>query len=128
MNIKDKLISLYKEMYDLTLPECKSCRVPLSCCSPEYCEMAKGIAKNVWGVELQSTDHPKLPFMSPTGCIVPPHLRPNCTMHTCDINSLGFKKNNPVWTDRYFALREQIEQLEWKLYEESTSNDGTTIS
>ena len=31
-------------MADLTLPECLSCLVPLSCCAPEYCELAEARA------------------------------------------------------------------------------------
>ena len=61
-------------------------------------------------VVLTPTDHPRLKFMSPTGCVVPPHLRPLCTLHTCDVNGRGFKPNDPAWTARYFALREQLEE------------------
>jgi hypothetical protein len=52
-----------------------------------------------------------IPFMGPTGCVVAPHLRPICTVHTCDINGMGFKRGpgSGPWTKRYFELREQIE-------------------
>lgn len=114
--MKEKLKKLYKEMAELTLPECKKCRVPLSCCSPEYCRMAMDHAKEVWGVKLTPTGHPKLPLMGAEGCVAEPHLRPNCTMHTCDINSLGCKKGDLDWTERYFALREEIENLEFEIF------------
>lgn len=100
-------------MAELTLPECKySCRCPLSCCSVEYCELTKDWAKEKWNIELQSTGHPSLLFMGSNGCIVEPHLRPFCTLHTCSINSLGFKKNDSEWTTEYFKLRDEIGNLE----------------
>lgn len=114
--IRETLKQLYKEMSILTLPECRSvCRVPFSCCSSEYCEMAKSYAKERWNVELKPTGNTKLPFMSPTGCIVEPHLRPICTMHTCAINSMGCKATDIIWTNKYFALRDKIEELEYEL-------------
>lgn len=105
-----KTIRLFQQMADLTAPECASaCRAPHACCSPEYCLMAEVIASDD-GVTLAHTDHPTLPFMSPTGCLVPPHYRPLCTLHTCDINNLGFKRGDPAWTAKYFKLRAQIEK------------------
>lgn len=113
-----KLISLYRQMADLTLPECRhTCRAPLSCCSPEYCAAAEERAKS-WGVSLEPTGHERLPFMGEEGCIVPPHLRPSCTIHTCQINSCGFKPGDKDWTDKYFQLRQEIMELE---YERETS-------
>lgn len=110
---KDKLIVLYKQMYELTLPECKnSCRCPLSCCGRMHCDIAKETAKQLWNIDLIPTDHPTLPFMSDKGCTVPPHLRPMCTLHTCSINSLGFKKGDIRWTQKYFKLREDINEIE----------------
>jgi len=55
--------------------------------------------------------HGRLKFMGSNGCTVEPYLRPLCTLHTCEINGLGFKKNNWQWTEEYFALRERIELL-----------------
>lgn len=106
-----RLIRLYQEMSDLTAPECANvCAVPHSCCSPEYCEMAADLAAEQ-GVSLLRTDHPTLAFMGPSGCVVPPYLRPLCTFHTCAIASLGFKPGDPAWTERYFKLREEIEEI-----------------
>lgn len=107
------LIPLYQKMYEMTEPECRSsCRCPQSCCDSMYCDIAKEYAKEVWSADLQPTGHPTLPFMSATGCIVPPHMRPMCTLHTCDIGGLGFKRNDPKWTAEYFRLRGQIETIE----------------
>lgn len=118
------LIKLYKDMADHTLPECKhSCRVPLSCCSPEYCEFTMDFASKR-GVELSPTGNPRLPLMGPSGCIAPPHLRPMCTFHTCDILAVGYKKppddGSPgleahQWTMKYFDLRSEIEKGEMAL-------------
>src|ERR1051326_5639222 len=99
---RERLVALYKEMADMTLPKCKQCRVPLSCCSAEYCEHVIKFAKEQWGVTLERTSHPKLPLMGPTGCIAAPHLRPSCSLHTCKVNGLGFEPNDPEWNKRYF--------------------------
>ena len=121
MTDKEKLIELYRQMYELTEPECRcSCRLPHSCCSPEYCEMAMVVAQEYWGVDLEPlrTDHPTLPFMGKDGCVVEPHLRPNCTVHTCDISAFGFKMHpapDPEWDEKYFKLRDEIEELSWSV-------------
>lgn len=113
------LIPLWQRMSDMTKPECgQSCKIPHSCCSPEYCDEAIFYAKSKWGVTLTPTDHAKLPLMGPDGCIAAPHLRPTCTVHTCDINSFGAKVRPTLdqeWTKAYFKLRNRIEDMEWKL-------------
>lgn len=114
--LQSELVSLYKEMAELTLPKCKQCPLPLSCCSPEYCGMAIQIAKEDWGVELETTDHPTLPLMGPNGCTVAPHFRPLCTLHTCKINAWGFEPKDSRWTKAYFILREKLNVLESKKY------------
>jgi hypothetical protein len=86
------------------------CRAPGSCCSPEYCEMAMEIAKNL-GEPLQLTGHARLPLMGPGGCVAPPHVRPLCTMHVCCINSFGFHPSDKSWTNKYFQLRLKVEHL-----------------
>jgi hypothetical protein len=77
--------------------------------------MAMEYARQEWQVDLADkvTDHRTLPFMGPTGCVVPAHLRPCCTLHTCDINGIGCKRGDPEWTERYFALREEIEETDY---------------
>jgi hypothetical protein len=116
-DIKGEMEKLYKEMYELTEPECsKSCRIPRSCCYPQACEMATDRAAE-FGVTLVPTGH-RITYMGENGCVVPPYLRPLCTLHTCDISGLGFKRDDPdgSWTAHYFNLREQIDQLEAELY------------
>lgn len=110
----DRVIQLYKELYDLTEPECRqSCRIPQSCCSPEYCDMAEEWAKVRWGVDISSkrTSHPTLGFMSGVGCVLEPHLRPVCTKHTCQVNSLGFKIGDEGWTEKYFNIVNQLADM-----------------
>lgn len=110
---KCDLIKLYQQMADLTLPKCKQCRIPLSCCSPEYCSMAIDYAQERYGVTLISTGHKTLPLMGVNGCTVAPHLRPMCTMHVCSINSMGCDTKDLKWTEEYFALRDQIDEKEY---------------
>ena len=105
-------------MAKITLSVCaKTCRDirPNRCCEPMYCEMAINYA-NDQGVTLDRTDHPTLPLMdSENRCTAPAHLRPICSAHQCDINSLGFFKRRPELTaadalkltDRYFVLRDK---------------------
>lgn len=113
-DVNNQLVILFQRMSELTRPECDKCRVPRSCCDAMYCGCTEDYAREEWGIDLTSlkTDHPTLPFMGPNGCVVEPYLRPICTLHTCDINGIGMKKGDPEWTDRYFELREQIEELE----------------
>lgn len=107
------LKALYLRMSELTAPECATvCRIPHSCCDPMYCELTTDIAKER-GVTLEPTGHPTLRYMGPNGCIVEPYFRPLCTLHTCEINSFGFKRGDEKWTRRYFKLREEIEAEEW---------------
>jgi len=111
--LNQKLVVLYEKMSQLTAPVCANeCRVPKSCCDRMYCEIADEYAKEQ-GVTLTRGDHPTLPFMSASGCTVPPHLRPICTVHVCCINSLGFKPGDMKWTKKYFKLREKIEELQY---------------
>lgn len=109
-------------MADLTAPECASvCKIPHSCCSPEYCDMAEDRAKE-FGVSLPVQTHSTLKYMGPNGCTVPPYLRPLCTLHTCAINSFGFKPGDEEFTKKYFYLRTIIEDKEYELRE---LRDGT---
>lgn len=65
------------------------------------------------GLKLQRTDHPKLPFMGPDGCVLEPWQRPICAVHVCEgrlYRDLDFYK-------AYFELRERIGDKEWELEE-----------
>lgn len=100
---------LYQKMADLTLPKCKSCRVPISCCSPEYCEIALEFAKKQ-GEVLSPTQHPRLPLMGKDGCTAPPHLRPICAVHVCEQHLMDVD-----FAEEYFQLREELSNTDKRL-------------
>lgn len=101
----------FVRMAKLTRPVCAmECRSPQSCCTREACENTRTYAASQ-GVVLQDTGHPKLPFMGETGCSASPELRPQCTIHVCCINDLGFRPEDEGWTEEYFELREEINLL-----------------
>ncbi len=111
--LRQRLIALYAELAAHTEPECAAnCPKPLSCCAERYCLIAIDHAAERWGVRLEPSWHPALPMMGPTGCLVEPHLRPICTAHTCDVCEHGEKRGDPAWTDRYYALLDEIAALE----------------
>lgn len=103
-------IELFRQMAEHTLPRCgKSCGNgnPDRCCNDIYCEAAEKLALD-HNIVLPKQPHPRLRFMGPVGCVVPPHFRPLCTLHDCKISSIGEDPEDAVWTDRYFELREEI--------------------
>ena len=114
---REHLIELYRRMAELTKPKCNCCRraknVPeRRCCDPMYCQMAIDIARDRWDLTLEPTGN-AIPLLGPEGCIAPPHVRPLCTVHTCDVESFGGDPNDPEWNKAYFALRNEIDDLEW---------------
>lgn len=104
---------LYQKIADLTRPKCAECRVPLSCCSAEYCHMTIELAKESYGIDLKPTNHPTLPLMGEYGCIAEPYLRPACALHLCSINSLGFDKD-PKFNKEYYQIRGKIEKIQYQ--------------
>jgi hypothetical protein len=115
--LEGQLVYAYREMSEHTKRECSDvCVVPRSCCTPAACDDAIDHAAQRYDIELKPTGHPKLPLMGPNGCIADPHLRPICTVHTCEINGKGFKSgpDGEAWTTRYFELRERIDDLEFE--------------
>ena len=117
----NRLIELYEEMAKLTAPECSRCSLPYSCCEAAYCQLAMDWAREHYGVILPETDGKDvrgnpLPLMGLHGCTALPIYRPICTVHTCEINSIGCKKGDAAWTEKYFRLREEIDELEFKKY------------
>lgn len=124
-----QLKQLFRDMSDLTAPECGSkcrCTSPTRCCDAMYCEMAVDFAKQFWGEDIRhlGNDDEHIPFLGPGGCVLPPHFRPLCTLHTCEINSFGIKRNDPTWTKRYFELREQIEEVQYGIEEQEAGRTG----
>ena len=105
----------YADLAEHTLPVCRSCEPkPYNCCDAEFCENAARFAKEQYGITLRRTKHPKLPFMGKRGCTVAPHLRPVCTVHTCDIGNLGFYPGEQKWSAKYYRLRARCDRLEAK--------------
>ena len=100
-----KQIQLYQEMYKHTLPKCGECKIPNSCCDPFTCEMVKEYAEEQ-GEHFELIDGM---FLQGKQCIIPPHLRPLCTLHVCSINSNGCDPDKK-WTQKYFQLRGAIEK------------------
>lgn len=111
--MSNKLEVLCQRMYEITNPKCKQCMVPLSCCHEMYCHLAATEIQAA-GIQITTTGHPTLPYMGPTGCVVPPHLRPLCTVHVCSINSLGCDPKDHKFTKEYFKLRDKIEHEVYK--------------
>ncbi|MCK9459516.1 MAG: hypothetical protein M0R80_07750 [Proteobacteria bacterium] len=109
---KANQIQLWQKMADLTMEKCRQkCKRMGMCCSPEYCDMARDMAKEK-GVVIEVTGNETLPFLGADGkCVVPPHLRPLCTLHQCDINGFGFCPEDPEWTEKYFQLREKLREV-----------------
>ena len=92
-----------------THSECSACRVPFSCCNADACREAANFAWIFFGIDTKPDFTKAVPFLSETGCTLPPHLRPQCTVYTCDIHAFGFKRDyNPKWNKRYWQLREDI--------------------
>jgi hypothetical protein len=105
------LESLYDEMYELTRGRC-GCEGTgqhgCGCCATFHCIAAAQFAKEKYGVELTPTGHPVM-FMGATGCVVPPHLRPICTLHACTVTwGSGEFAGDPERTDKYKALKLEI--------------------
>lgn len=118
-----KLKAKYAEIADLTLNHCKqTCPSLGSCCTSEYCEIAISFAKDIWDVELPTTDHPTLPLLGPDGkCTAAPHLRPMCALHSCDIASIGFFRGDKSRTKKYFRIRASIHRGEVRMMEQFVS-------
>ena len=111
----DRLVELYAEMSAITSPVCaKQCTQdrdkPTRCCERKYCELARQFAKERYGLELEETGHPELPFMGSSGCTIAPHLRPICTLHACPISYAPVSNidNDSKRTQEYFNLRHKI--------------------
>lgn len=132
------LPELYKKMSDLTHIKCMECYclAPNRCCDRIYCDLAEQESRAKGYSLPPRTDHPTLPYMGPTGCILEPHMRPLCTLHTCSMNGMGvlYKKTGSKMFDReidieatgkYFELRNRIEeantisQRDWEMYVEA---------
>lgn len=99
-----------QKIAELTMKICERRCISLgSCCSTEYCAIAIEEAKE-FGLELQIFEG-RLPLLNPDTkqCTAPPHVRPLCTLHQCDISNVGFVKDSKEDTKKYFLLRQEFE-------------------
>ncbi len=113
---REKIIRLYRDMADLTLEHCtRTCRNLGSCCAFEHCEFTIEYAREEYGVTLLRTKDLKVPLRAEDGsCTAAPHLRPLCTLHSCDISAVAVFKREPELTKRYYKLRGKIDSVEFK--------------
>ena len=105
MNAETK--ALWQQMADMTMERCvKKCKTTLgSCCNEHLCETALEDMKN-------AGETPPVKARAEDGkCLIPPCYRPLCTLHQCDINNIGFAMDDPEWTERYFELREKLNEV-----------------
>ena len=107
--MKQEEEELWAKMAEFTLKKCKEhCHRLGNCCSSEYCDIAE-----------ETLDKYKVPikrtsplYLGIDGkCVVPPQFRQLCTLHQCKINSFGCDPKDPKWTEEYFKLREEIEEI-----------------
>lgn len=112
--MRDRLKELYQKLYELTNPVCSTkCFLPRTCCSPEYCDLAILWARAKWQETLVPTGHPRLPMMGPSGCIAPPHTRPMCTAHICEMTL--YRQGQDYWNE-YWKIRMDIDEIEWRFF------------
>jgi hypothetical protein len=118
----DPLPILYQKIADMTGSSCangkdeceKFAGNKYRCCERQYCEMARTFAKEKYGIDLQDTGNPDLPFMGENGCTVAPHLRPICALHVCTWSwaAQSHIQHDEQKKTEYMELRRQIEETE----------------
>lgn len=105
----NKQITMWQQMADMTFAKCKAaCKNIAQCCNTIYCEMAADAMTEA------GHEFPKMPFgktfVVDGKCIVPPHFRPLCSLQQCKISSLGGDPLDLEWTEKYFELRDKLDQ------------------
>ena len=107
MTPSQDFIDTFAELADYTRPKCGACRAPHACCSKEQCEDVRSFAEMAFGVALEDApDAERLPFLGAEGCVVPPHLRPICSVHVCEQHFA-----DEAWSEKYWELRERANIL-----------------
>lgn len=100
----EELTPLYQELYCLIQQMCqfvdgRCVRMRArgkGCCGQRACEKAIKYAREYWNVTVEPG--PELPCLGEHGCVLPPEMRPYCTLYICNHATL-----NPV--PDYHALR-----------------------
>ncbi len=91
-SVKNHLIKLHQ----LTNASCRKCPQSYSCCERDFC-LAVESGLSAIGTTIQRTTHPTLPFMGPSGCVVPPELRPGCSGYVCTATLKSNRKLRREW-------------------------------
>jgi len=53
-------------------------------------------------------EHPTLRFMGPAGCVLAPHLRPECASHCCALASARWRREHRAEVITILQLKAQI--------------------
>lgn len=83
--MKDSTRQALCAVQKLTQKLCEGCNAtsPYRCCERDFCiAVERGLL--AVGKSIPRTDHPQLPFMGPSGCVVPAELRPGCSGYVCE--------------------------------------------
>lgn len=111
-----ELKKAYEDIANHTVAECGTGCLNFGinrCCNARYCEANEEITLSQYGVKLERTDHPSLPFMGDDNkCVLEPWQRPKCAIHHCHISALGAHRNKPEWTEEYYNLIDLIDKAE----------------
>lgn len=120
--VTEEVKQLYEQIATLTKPRCANCVVghPYNCCSAFYCDFTDRFAKHC-GVELEASPDQiadstgkVMKFMSKTGCIVEPYMRPLCSVHVCEGHLIGTCSDgcDETFNDEYWDLRQKVNELD----------------
>lgn len=110
--MKEKSIKAFQEVADFTAGICqRMCKKLGACCSTEYCLMAIEVGASE-GVTYTPTGNARLPMFDDEKkqCIAAPHHRQLCTMHHCEISSVGVIRGMPEETKVYFKLYDKVNE------------------
>jgi hypothetical protein len=108
----DAEMNLWEEMAQLTHEKCiQKCHNIGACCNAITCGFVIDYAVSL-GIVLAPTKNKNVPLLDENNrCIAPPHLRPLCSIHQCDISSVGTCVEDPSWTKKYFKIREKLDDF-----------------
>jgi len=99
------MVAITGDICERGADECAGRAGQYRCCVRDACLAAARFAREKYGITLQSTGNPDLPFMGSAGCIVPAHLRPLCALHVCQYS---WSKGAHRAPDGYEKLRDAI--------------------
>lgn len=102
--MKSATIKSLRELAKITGEKCAKCPTleTYRCCDAYFCGMAKPEMESL-GVSIPEVEDGPLPYMGPTGCVVPPEYRPGCSGFVCP-QHLGDAK----FRTKYLSLIEKV--------------------